>query len=360
MVRYEAGGWGVGELWFDGPRLLWAMHPRAGARARGPSIRSAERFAAYFAGEDVSFDDVELDLEEETPFGRRLAEALRAVPRGEVVSYGELAELAGRRRAARAAGSFCARNRFAIVIPCHRVVGVDGLGSYGSLGLDYKRRLLALEGGMALSDELRNELAAIAPRRDCCRLAELSALFHSAGAVHLLGRGEVSLHLDVASKAVARRAFSLLRAFGVDVRDPHLPAPRLRARHPLPAARRRQRAGAPGAARGRRADLDAGAARAAAEARRRAQLLPFRLPARRAARRRLGERAARAAPGAARGGPGRRRVPRRRRRRRGGRAAGCRAARPRLRLREGRARRSATRSPRPARATRCSRSRSAR
>lgn len=67
-----------------------------------------------------------------------------------------------------------------------------------------------------LSDEIRNELASIAPRRECCRLAELSALFHSAGAVHLLGRGEVALHLDVASNAVARRAFSLLRSFGVE------------------------------------------------------------------------------------------------------------------------------------------------
>jgi DNA-binding protein WhiA len=69
---------------------------------------------------------------------------------------------------------------------------------------------------MALSDEVRNELALIAPRRECCRLAELSALFHSAGAVHLLGRGEVSLHVDVSSNAVARRAFSLLREFGVE------------------------------------------------------------------------------------------------------------------------------------------------
>jgi len=144
-VRYEAKGWGVGELWLEADRLLWAMHPRAGVEPEGAHPLAA-RFSAYFAGEDVSFDDVELDLEEETPFGRRLAAALRAVPRGEVVSYGELAELAGRRRAARAAGSFCARNRYAIVIPCHRVVGVDGLGSFGSLGLDYKRRLLAMEG----------------------------------------------------------------------------------------------------------------------------------------------------------------------------------------------------------------------
>jgi DNA-binding protein WhiA len=46
-------------------------------------------------------------------------------------------------------------------------------------------------------------------------LAELSGLFHSAGSVHLRGRGEVSVHLDVADSAVARRAFSLLRGFGV-------------------------------------------------------------------------------------------------------------------------------------------------
>lgn len=68
---------------------------------------------------------------------------------------------------------------------------------------------------MSLSEDLRNELAAIAPRSDCDRLAELSGLFHSAGSVHLRGRGEVAVHLDVASSAVARRAFSLLRDFGV-------------------------------------------------------------------------------------------------------------------------------------------------
>ena len=68
---------------------------------------------------------------------------------------------------------------------------------------------------MSLSEELRNELAAIAPRSECDRLAELSGLFHSAGSVHLRGRGEVSVHLDVADSAVARRAFSLLRGFGV-------------------------------------------------------------------------------------------------------------------------------------------------
>jgi hypothetical protein len=67
-----------------------------------------------------------------------------------------------------------------------------------------------------LSEDLRNELAAIAPDADCDRLAELSGLFHVAGSVHLLGRGEVALHLDLSSAAVARRAFALLRAFDVE------------------------------------------------------------------------------------------------------------------------------------------------
>jgi len=68
---------------------------------------------------------------------------------------------------------------------------------------------------VSLSEDLRRELAAISPRSECDRLAELSGLFHSAGSVHLRGRGEVSVHLDVSDSAVARRAFSLLRAFRV-------------------------------------------------------------------------------------------------------------------------------------------------
>jgi cell division protein WhiA len=66
-----------------------------------------------------------------------------------------------------------------------------------------------------LSDDLREELAAIAPATDCDRLAELSGLFHVAGRAHLRGRGSVDVHLDVSSSTVARRAFGLLRAFEV-------------------------------------------------------------------------------------------------------------------------------------------------
>jgi len=65
------------------------------------------------------------------------------------------------------------------------------------------------------SEDVREELARIAPDRECDRLAELSALFHSAGSLHLRGKGAWGLHLDLSSAAAARRAFSLLRAQGI-------------------------------------------------------------------------------------------------------------------------------------------------
>ncbi|MFL6028594.1 MAG: methylated-DNA--[protein]-cysteine S-methyltransferase [Gaiellaceae bacterium] len=100
----------------------------------------------YFEGSRVDFRDTEIEVDGWTEFQRDILAALRSVPYGEIVSYSELARLAGHPRAQRAAGTFCAHNRFPLVVPCHRVVSSNGIGSYGSLGLDYKRRLLALEG----------------------------------------------------------------------------------------------------------------------------------------------------------------------------------------------------------------------
>lgn len=68
---------------------------------------------------------------------------------------------------------------------------------------------------MSLSEDVRGELAAIEPRKTCCRLAELSALVRTAGSVHLRGSGRVTVHLEVASAPVARRAFTLFRAYGL-------------------------------------------------------------------------------------------------------------------------------------------------
>ena len=68
---------------------------------------------------------------------------------------------------------------------------------------------------MITSEDVREELAAIAPQRGCDRLAELSALFHAAGSLHLRAAGEWALHLDLGSGAAARRAFALLREGGI-------------------------------------------------------------------------------------------------------------------------------------------------
>jgi methylated-DNA-[protein]-cysteine S-methyltransferase len=137
----------VGELYLAGDRLLYHELPRAGATPEDEDPHPlAERLRAHFRGERVAFDDLELDLDWMTAFQRAVADALRSVPWGEVVTYGELAALSGHPNAQRAAGTFCAGNRFPLVVPCHRVVGAGGIGSYGSLGLEYKRRLLALEG----------------------------------------------------------------------------------------------------------------------------------------------------------------------------------------------------------------------
>jgi len=171
-VAYAAEGWGEGELWLEGTRLVWHELPRpqvsphpGGARSRhplrstiaAPSARNGvakapevrrlvHRLEGYFAGERVDFSDVPLELDDVTGFQEQVARALRAVGYGEVVTYGELAVLAGHPNAQRAAGTFCAHNRYPLILPCHRVVAANGLGSYGSLGTEYKRRLLELEG----------------------------------------------------------------------------------------------------------------------------------------------------------------------------------------------------------------------
>jgi methylated-DNA-[protein]-cysteine S-methyltransferase len=148
-VAYEVETWGVGELWLEGSRVVWhdLPFPRA-AKPDGEGGELVERLRAYFDGADESFEDVDVDLEYETPFLEQCAYALRAVPRGEVVTYGELAARAARPRAARAGGTVMNRNPIPIVLPCHRVIGANGkLVGYGG-GLDRKAALLRLEGAL--------------------------------------------------------------------------------------------------------------------------------------------------------------------------------------------------------------------
>lgn len=106
---------------------------------------------AYLRGEVVSLESVPLDMSGVPPFLAAAWEACRTIPRGETRSYKWLAEQAGRPLAPRAAGQAMARNRFALFVPCHRVIASDGsLGGYGngSAGLRIKRRLLEMEGAL--------------------------------------------------------------------------------------------------------------------------------------------------------------------------------------------------------------------
>ena len=83
------------------------------------------RLEAYFSGANVDFED-DLDLEGASDFMVKAWKACRSIPKGEVRTYNWLAEQAGNRRAARAAGLAMSRNRAPIIIPCHRVIGSDG------------------------------------------------------------------------------------------------------------------------------------------------------------------------------------------------------------------------------------------
>jgi len=109
----------------------------------------AKQLDDWFAGRRHAFD-LEIDLGEIAGFRRAVLETLaHEVPWGEVVSYGELAVLAGRPRAARAVGSAMRNNPIPFVIPCHRVIAAGNkIGGYGGgrNAVALKRELLAREG----------------------------------------------------------------------------------------------------------------------------------------------------------------------------------------------------------------------
>ncbi|WP_040496476.1 methylated-DNA--[protein]-cysteine S-methyltransferase [Ilumatobacter nonamiensis] len=103
----------------------------------------ATQLAEYFAGERTVFD-VTLDPVG-TDFQQRAWNALRSIPYGETVSYGEQAERMGDKKKARAVGAANGKNPISIIVPCHRVVGRDGSLTGFAGGVDTKRFLLDLE-----------------------------------------------------------------------------------------------------------------------------------------------------------------------------------------------------------------------
>lgn len=108
-----------------------------------PFPEARRQLAAYFAGTRTRFD---LPLAPQgTAFQSQVWEALRKIPYGQTISYGELARRIGKAGASRAVGLANGRNPISIIIPCHRVIGADGkLTGYGG-GLAHKDALLSLE-----------------------------------------------------------------------------------------------------------------------------------------------------------------------------------------------------------------------
>jgi methylated-DNA-[protein]-cysteine S-methyltransferase len=113
-----------------------------------PYIEAVKReLTAYFQGVDTDFATITL-APQGTPFQRRVWQELRRIPRGQAISYKELAQRLGNPKASRAVGQANGRNPIPLIIPCHRVINADGgLGGYSS-GLDRKRWLLRHEGAM--------------------------------------------------------------------------------------------------------------------------------------------------------------------------------------------------------------------
>ncbi|MGH3697747.1 MAG: methylated-DNA--[protein]-cysteine S-methyltransferase [Pseudonocardiaceae bacterium] len=114
-----------------------------GTPDRTPFTEVITQLEEYFTAQRTEFD-LPITLLG-TPFQRGVWAALREIPYGETMSYGQLAERLGRPTAARAVGLANGRNPIGIIVPCHRVVGATGdLTGYGG-GLDRKRFLLEFE-----------------------------------------------------------------------------------------------------------------------------------------------------------------------------------------------------------------------
>jgi methylated-DNA-[protein]-cysteine S-methyltransferase len=137
---------GITALEFAGEDISLGPEQNTPPPHLNPLIEVAKReVMAYFEGAPTDFAALTLDPRG-TPFQLRVWQELRRIPRGQAISYGELARRVGSPKASRAVGQANAVNPIPVIIPCHRVIAADGsLGGYSS-GLERKRWLLRHEG----------------------------------------------------------------------------------------------------------------------------------------------------------------------------------------------------------------------
>ncbi|MCA9116181.1 MAG: methylated-DNA--[protein]-cysteine S-methyltransferase [Planctomycetaceae bacterium] len=117
-----------------------------------PALR--HRLCDYAAGLPVDFSDVQLVERRLTDFQQKVLARTRTLTYGQTITYGELAELAGRPRAARAVGSVMAGNTVPVIVPCHRVVASGGkFGGFSApQGPELKKQMLKLEAEGSLAE----------------------------------------------------------------------------------------------------------------------------------------------------------------------------------------------------------------
>ena len=109
--------------------------------------RWLELLGRHASGQRVELNELPIDLSPFTPFQREVLEACRAIPYGQTRTYGDLAQIVGRPRAARAVGNVMRGNRYPLIVPCHRVVGINGMCGFSAPdGVVLKRKLLEIEG----------------------------------------------------------------------------------------------------------------------------------------------------------------------------------------------------------------------
>ena len=161
-ILLTSDGTALTGLYFHGQRYAPQPEPGWVGRDDLPVFAQARAWLdAYFAGRPFGVDPPLAPRG--TPFQRAVWQQIARIPRGETITYAELARRSGNAAAVRAAGAATGRNPISLLIPCHRVVGSDGALTGYAGGLERKRRLLAMEAG---SDSLR-ELRA-ASRIDSC------------------------------------------------------------------------------------------------------------------------------------------------------------------------------------------------
>jgi methylated-DNA-[protein]-cysteine S-methyltransferase len=150
-------------------RRLFQLFPDARELRPPADVQSAiDGIAALLRGKAADFSDVRLDMTGIRPFDRRVYDVTRTLPRGETLTYGEVASRLRASGASHSVAQALSRNPFMLIVPCHRVLEAGGYADKISPngGSISKRRLLSIEGAVSLSSKtLFDVLLPVAPAR---------------------------------------------------------------------------------------------------------------------------------------------------------------------------------------------------